>query len=371
MSISINTINKLITVYSGVKLTAYETTATRKHTYTFKVYINDALEYELRPKANLENKGVLDIESILSKTAKSKVFYNSSNLFETNNTALIKYKVDIECKDLSGSTVSSTSTGDLFALNGVKQVFERQNINDYLMISTVSKGSFLTKCADKLIATDSKSYLTAINGNFGFGSNPSFTGIRVKATDYDGQTRTTTANYSNTNPELVSIDVSIDKLNSISGTFITENTNFYTVEELSGKSNPIKYTITREKKIKQTFNFLYVNSLGAVDSFDFTKVSEESLNIKRSVFENQSIHKAYNTTATQKFRVYSDFINEVQSIGLIDLWITPKIILHEDDLYNEVILGTKAIKPLRRINEKMINYPIDFSYASAYKTQKY
>lgn len=374
MSISITTINKLNPVYNNIELEATETTATSAFTYTFQVYINSTLTYTIIQTANPELKAEINLTSLLSNHFESSIYTNSSNIFEIVSDGILDYSVTVTSKNSAGTTVDTASTGTLYCFNGIVQDFESFNINDYLMVSSVSTGNFLSKLNKRRVTENSKAYLSVINGNFGLGSNPSFTGIHITAVDKDNATRTATSSYSNATASIVSIDCSITKLNTLQAGLITSDTEYYVIKELNNKSNQsITFQIEREKKVKEVYNIHYINSLSAVDSFDFTKVKNEALNITRNVFEQQKIKKVYNTNVDQTISIYSNWINEDQSEALKDLWYSPASKLYDinNNTFRDIIINSNNVLIKNKYNSELIQYQVPFKYSANYKVQKY
>jgi hypothetical protein len=367
MALSLSSISKLQPVHSNIELLATESAATSATVYTFKVYISGTLEATIKQKADPALKGELNLSSILENYFDSQVYMNASAVCEMVPGGVLKYKVDVT----SSQTSTAVSTGDLYCFNGVVQEFETFDLNTYLMISTTNKGKFLTRWnGAKKVTMDSKAYLTALNGNFGLTSNPDFTGISVTIKQKDGTTKTTTSSYASSTPALLSIDVSPAKVNSMGTAKIDDNTIYYDVTERSGKGQPVRFYIEREQKIQDTFNILYLNSLGATEHFDFTKVSEENLDIKKDLFDQHKIRKIYNTDVVQSISVISDWITELQSFGLRDLWHSPAVKLNRGGKVNDILLKNSSVKVQNRFNNKLINYIMQFEYASKFRTQK-
>jgi len=373
MALTLNTLNKIYPVYSNnLKLTATESTATSSFTYTFQVYVNGVLTYTIVQSANPELKAEINLSSLLQNHFESTVYANTTNIFEIVPSAILNYSVTVTSKNAAGATVNTASTGTLYCFNGTVQDWESFNINDYLMVSTVSTGKFLTKLDKRRTTINSKCFLSVINGSFGLASNPSFTGIHVTAYDANGTTRTATSTYSNTTASIVSIDCSVAKLNTLSAGLITENTTHYVIKERSDKSSQsITFQIEREKKMKEVFNIHFVNSLGAVDSFDFTKVKNENLLISRKVFEQNQTRKIYNTEADTTISVFSNWVTPDQSEGLKDLWVSPASKLYFNNVFNNIILNTSSISIKNKYNSNLINYNVAFNYAHKYKVQNY
>lgn len=364
MALTLNTINKVNPVHSSLELVATDTAAHSATVYIFKVYVEGVLEATINQQVNPQLKGELNLSSILENYFQSKVYMNSSAVCEVVPNAVVKYRVDV-------TAITTASTGDLYCFNGVVQDFEDFNINNYLMVSTTSKGKFLTKqIGPKKISQESKSYLSVLTGNFGLAANPSFTGISVTIKQQNGSTRTASSTYTGTAPVMLSVDVSPSRINALGGGQIDSNTLYYDVTERSGKGYPVRYYIEREQKVKDTYNILFTNSLGAVEHFDFTKVSTENLSIERSIFEQQHIRKPYNIDVGQQISVISDWMSELQSQALRDLWYSPAVKLYRASKTNDIIIKNTGVTVQNRFNNKLISYTINFEYSAPYKIQK-
>jgi hypothetical protein len=89
----------------------------------------------------------------------------------------------------------------------------------------------------------------------------------------------------------------------------------------------------------EVYRLHWLNSLGGFDSFNFTKVSKESIEIERSQFKKfQQLNYAktdrlktnYFTKFTESIELNSDLLTDVEWEGLRELVLSPIVILEVD-----------------------------------------
>lgn len=129
---------------------------------------------------------------------------------------------------------------------------------------------------------------------------------------------------------------------------------------------------------KRTFVFL--NKLGGYDTFSFTLVSKDSIEIERSNYKknlgsysganafNYAISdravSQFNTKVKDKFTVKSDWISEAQMIWLEELLTSPDVLLFDntnDPSLIPVNITTSSFEKKKVVNEKLFTLSLDYT----------
>lgn len=139
----------------------------------------------------------------------------------------------------------------------------------------------------------------------------------------------------------------------------------------------LRYEILCEPKYN-VIDCVFINKFGAWDSFSFLKKSVQkfnttSSNYKRSIGEIGSGGFSYSLTDHQKVQynkngyksitVNTGFVNESFNLLLEEIMLSEKIYLIIDDVVEPVNLNTSSVEFKTSVNDKTINYTLEFDFA--------
>jgi hypothetical protein len=373
MAITVNVLNKISAVYSDIILTATEVNATSGLTYLVKVKINDIEVSSFRSLPNLQSAVDIKLNQFLQDYVESTISTHTTP-YQVNGDNILKYSVTITSLNSTGGTISTLTTPNYYAYNGVVQDWEDFNVMDYVTRQG-TKAHFLSKRrAPRTISLTGEAYLSLFHGNLGLTTNPTQITLNIKKYNKNGTTNIYT-NYVATGfatASTFSINLSPSAINTKFPNAINEDTVWYEIyENDSTILYPVRYIIQNETKINRPITILYINSFGVVDTFEFNKTKEVELDIQRKEFEQSGNKRQFGTEVTYKVDVSSDWITEAQSLELEELWVSPALVVKENGKYIPVLNKTDKQKIKSKYNEKMIRYMFSFDYATKYRVQKY
>ena len=109
-------------------------------------------------------------------------------------------------------------------------------------------------------------------------------------------------------------------------------------------------------------DIFFQNRNGAIETITFFKSRKDSLSIKSETYSSDIDYK-YNVNSRTKFEVNSGWITEDKNTNIKQLLLTEKVFIIENGIKLPLITDTKSLEYKTRVNDKLINYKIDFSYA--------
>ena len=139
----------------------------------------------------------------------------------------------------------------------------------------------------------------------------------------------------------------------------------------------LRYEILCEPKYN-VIDCIFINKFGAWDSFSFLKKSVQkfnttSSNYKRSIGEIGVSGFSYSLTDHQKVQynkngyksitVNTGFVNESFNLLLEEMMLSEKMYLIIDDVVEPVNLNTSSVDFKTSVNDKTINYTLEFDFA--------
>jgi hypothetical protein len=139
----------------------------------------------------------------------------------------------------------------------------------------------------------------------------------------------------------------------------------------------LRYEILCEPKYN-VIDCIFINKFGAWDSFSFLKKSVQkfnttSSNYKRSIGEVGASGFSYSLTDHQKVQynkngyksitVNTGFVNESFNLLLEEMMLSEKMYLIIDDVVEPVNLNTSSVEFKTSVNDKTINYTLEFDFA--------
>lgn len=138
----------------------------------------------------------------------------------------------------------------------------------------------------------------------------------------------------------------------------------------------LRYEILCEPKYN-VIDCVFINKWGCWDSFSFLKKSVQkfntsSSNYKRSIGEVGASGFSYSLTDHQKVQynkngyksitVNTGFVDESFNLLLEEMMLSEKIYLIIDDVVEPVNLNTSSVELKTSVNDKLINYTMDFDF---------
>lgn len=155
------------------------------------------------------------------------------------------------------------------------------------------------------------------------------------------------------------------------------NPNYYDngcLTQITDASNNVLWEATFKPKTECKYTPVccdFINRYGAWQREYFFKASKNSINVENSeynllqanlvnydVLEGQ--RKTFNTNYSEVITLNTDWVSEDFSENLRDLMTSERIMLDN----RPVKLNTKSVELQKQINTKMINYTIEFQYAT-------
>jgi hypothetical protein len=123
---------------------------------------------------------------------------------------------------------------------------------------------------------------------------------------------------------------------------------------------------------------MYVNKFGGVEQFTFFKTKTESFDISSTSYNlyqtllpafstayylpSEGQTKNFNTNGNESFKVSSGFVHESYGVRIKELMLSETIKVYDIYGFRPVKLKTKSIKFQKHINDKTINYELEFEY---------
>lgn len=194
--------------------------------------------------------------------------------------------------------------------------------------------------------------------------------------------------------EMTLLNIAPQWLNQLVAGFITENTQWYTVEI---NDTVLTVNIICEA-IYETFAIHFLNQYGGFDTKLFTKVSRHTVTVERKDFGvlnytidsggivsyynenlvvNESAH-VYSTQFTEKVLLNSNFLTDKEYIWLSDLIESPMVFI-EISFIGEVLLDNIFLFPCKvtdnnyekkkRVNDQLTNLTINIDYGKTFNSQ--
>ena len=115
----------------------------------------------------------------------------------------------------------------------------------------------------------------------------------------------------------------------------------------------------------------FINKLGIQQTFTFFKEKTSRLSVKSSEFESDRGQPSlgnhqfvrYNVQARGEFSVFTGFIDESNNETIQQLLLSEKIWSYDGTNFTPLNIKTKSQEWKTQLNDKLINYKIDFEYS--------
>lgn len=171
------------------------------------------------------------------------------------------------------------------------------------------------------------------------------------------------------------------------GAVIPANTISYTIRLRKSGANfgpAFSYQIRSSCSIYPVVDCFFLNRFGAFESFRFNRRSDIKREISRRQYDKPLIipgassagylasagsRTNYHTEISKSIRIFSDWISESESDGLIDLASAPIAYLWSDGNLREVAIDLKEISDYRKVNEKLRSFELSAEYSSKDRRQ--
>lgn len=343
-------------VYEGTKET--DKPASAQYTITKNVISgNSFIAYEIselvRDYINVNFNQERTLDAYIQRVEEDGGTFESNSLLTT-------FSQDFDA-DYSSGTVWVEADVELYdAVNGGGTLLET-NYFDYIAFD--GYGYFEDGANPEL----SRTYLQSNNDIFYLSGEavqvPVFSDDVTAVKFYNGATLHTTVNVSesqSTTGQIVyaSSTSTTTKIEVISGT--TETINVYEVDEC--KYTPYKVT--------------FVNKYGALQNIYFFKKSTETLNTTQEIYKANNIdlfavdydlqkhqYQTYNKAGKENITMNTGFVTEEYNSVLRELLLSEQVWFTKGSEILPLNVKTLSLQFKTSINDKLINYTLDFEYA--------
>ena len=112
----------------------------------------------------------------------------------------------------------------------------------------------------------------------------------------------------------------------------------------------------------EPLDIAFLNRNGAIEIMTFFKSKKESIAVTKESYKSD-IDYQYNISSKSKFEINSGWIGEDKNTNVKQLLLSEKTWAIINNVPVPVLVDTKSLEFKTRVNEKLINYKIDFSYA--------
>jgi hypothetical protein len=346
--------------------------------YNFTIVVNsvtgETFSYPANPSAPYIVS--INLSTILSTYFTSNVYIPSYpyQLMEKISNSIIPYYIIAKLYTANNTLMSTVVSTTYYTFNGGYNAEDNFAMTDYIMTNG-SHGNFLTNWnTSREITFNDLAYINVLTGQYGTALNTAFSGIKITKYQANGTSAYITSGYTdNTTKTLVNINVSPSVINSHYPNFIDSNTLYYTIEDLNGYTKQqMTITLVQENKITNFYNFLYINKVGGVDFYTFTKVSNQQYNITRNVLDQYLIQKTYYTNADKSIVAQSQFLSAYMADKLKELYFSPAIYVWFNNKLTPVRIITNSLPVLDRYpKDKFQQFTVEFSFLNKNYVQQY
>lgn len=145
----------------------------------------------------------------------------------------------------------------------------------------------------------------------------------------------------------------------ISPTPATSQDKYVTIFLSSGEEKTLIYETECKYKPLQ---IVFQNRNGVAETMTFFKSRKDNISITKQDYEND-IFFQYNVNSKSKFEINSGWITEDKNQNIKQLLLSEKTYALINGKAIPILVDTKSLEFKTRVNDKLINYKIDFSYA--------
>lgn len=162
---------------------------------------------------------------------------------------------------------------------------------------------------------------------------------------------------------------------------LTGAESYYTVQTFNSSnvliSNLARYNIVDNCSRYEKQRLQFLNELGGYDTFNFTLVSKETMDIERSVFKkdlgsygssysfvnspNDRAYSQYHTKIKDKVSIQSDWVTENQLAWLEQLVTSPDVRLDDGTYLIPINITNTSFEKKKVVNEKLFNLQLEYT----------
>lgn len=323
-----------------------------------------------KTKLSTENKILFEVGELI------KDYINISfdgNYATINQTAWVEWEIT---KTLSDET-TETITGSGIALNGYG--YFEDGINPQLSYGLLQSNTIM------YVKSGDNPYIPIFSGGNG----------TFKVDYYSGTTLLSTNTYGNT-VETLSVDTTTIKADNTipydaSMTEIRNQSSQNTTSTIIAQGSPDRVVITDVNGNEETVYIYYIeeckqtpykvsflNKFGVVQPIYFFKRRDESVNITNDSFYVNTIDRVsetlqyslskpskniFNVEAQKRIKLNTGFVDEQFNEVIQQLLMTEHAWIEEDGVTYPIVPITKSLEYKTELNEKLINFTVEFEYA--------
>jgi len=162
---------------------------------------------------------------------------------------------------------------------------------------------------------------------------------------------------------------------------ITGSVDHYTVQTFNVSnvsiSNLARYSIVDNCSRYEKRRLQFLNELGGYDTFNFTLVSKETMDIERSMYKkdlgsygtsysfvnspNDRAYSQYHTRIKDKISIQSDWVTEEQLAWLEQLVTSPDVRLDDGIYLIPINITNTSFEKKKVVNEKLFNLQLEYT----------
>lgn len=162
---------------------------------------------------------------------------------------------------------------------------------------------------------------------------------------------------------------------------ITGSVAYYTVQTFDSSntdiSDRIQYNIIEYCTRYEKRRLQFLNELGGYDTFNFTLVSKETMDIERSMYKkdlgsygssysfvnspNDRAYSQYHTKIKDKVSIQSDWVTENQLAWLEQLVTSPDVRLDDGTYLIPINITNTSFEKKKVVNEKLFNLQLEYT----------
>ena len=162
---------------------------------------------------------------------------------------------------------------------------------------------------------------------------------------------------------------------------ITGSVDHYTVQTFDSSNAAIskeaEYKIIADCTRYEKRRLQFLNELGGYDTFNFTLVSKETMDIERSIFKkdlgsygssysfvnspNDRAYSQYHTKIKDKVSIQSDWVTEEQLAWLEQLVTSPDVRLDDGTYLIPINITNTTFEKKKVVNEKLFNLQLEYT----------
>ena len=162
---------------------------------------------------------------------------------------------------------------------------------------------------------------------------------------------------------------------------LTGAESYYTVQTFNSSnvliSSLARYNIVDNCSRYEKRRLQFLNELGGYDTFNFTLVSKETMDIERSIFKkdlgsygssysfvnspNDRAYSQYHTKIKDKVSIQSDWVTEQQLAWLEQLVTSPDVRLDDGTYLIPINITNTTFEKKKVVNEKLFNLQLEYT----------